>query len=435
MLLNSTRPNIGGVNECLNKLCTGGYESLPYADADVVGIGVFSSYILQCLLLMLLWLGLYCFSRSNRKHSSTLLSNPHERPSETVQGVKSSGDAPLQSAGDTITHQSILETCLLQFHISQCYFSATIQIASLAYGIFSADMLLTFLLIPLSINGILPIVFGMLLLNQRGKASLDITLLSVGCWLLSSIVYWVLYSHIIDINSQLDTVGRIYMAYQQFSYKLSALDSCGGYSALAVCPNTFRAGREDVLDAAWKLSYVTPLIWAFSTITLVLILASMIRAWWEGEKDAYGTETENVHLRPHQISASPLLDPESARRCPATNTNGQQRGSRRTPFLSSGFAHRTYQSKTFHVVTTFLFLLALGIQLSLLSISTSLRMMSRHDWGFGQIVAVAVWVPPLLQYVYDELRVAVKARGSGRKKGRGRGRSECISLRGVNIDA
>ncbi|KAF2254163.1 hypothetical protein BU26DRAFT_582664 [Trematosphaeria pertusa] len=162
-------------------------------------------------------------------------------------------------------------------------------------------------------------------------------------------------------------------------------------------PKYLSSWKGGCVGPAWKLSYVTPLIWAFSTITLVLILASMIRAWWEGEKDAYGTETENVHLRPHQISASPLLGPESARRSPATNTNGQQRGSRRIPFLCSGFAHRTYQSKTFHAVTTFLFFLALGIQLSLLSISTSLN------------------------YVYDELRVAVKVRRSGRKKGRGRG--------------
>lgn len=40
MLESSTMPSIGGVNECLNQLCTGGYDSLPYADADVVGIGV-----------------------------------------------------------------------------------------------------------------------------------------------------------------------------------------------------------------------------------------------------------------------------------------------------------------------------------------------------------------------------------------------------------
>jgi hypothetical protein len=40
MLINNTAPNIEGVNSCLNTLCTGGYDSLPFADADVIGIGV-----------------------------------------------------------------------------------------------------------------------------------------------------------------------------------------------------------------------------------------------------------------------------------------------------------------------------------------------------------------------------------------------------------
>lgn len=40
MLINSTTPDIQGVNECLYSLCKGGYNSLPFADADIVGIGV-----------------------------------------------------------------------------------------------------------------------------------------------------------------------------------------------------------------------------------------------------------------------------------------------------------------------------------------------------------------------------------------------------------
>lgn len=40
MLTNNTTPNLLGVNQCLNTLCTGGYNSLPFADADVIGIGV-----------------------------------------------------------------------------------------------------------------------------------------------------------------------------------------------------------------------------------------------------------------------------------------------------------------------------------------------------------------------------------------------------------
>lgn len=40
LLINNTTPDVQGVNDCLQTLCTGGYDYLPYADADVVGIGV-----------------------------------------------------------------------------------------------------------------------------------------------------------------------------------------------------------------------------------------------------------------------------------------------------------------------------------------------------------------------------------------------------------
>lgn len=40
LLTNNTSPNIQGLNECLHTLCNGNYSSLPYADADVIGIGV-----------------------------------------------------------------------------------------------------------------------------------------------------------------------------------------------------------------------------------------------------------------------------------------------------------------------------------------------------------------------------------------------------------
>ena len=43
MLINSTMPDIRGVNQCLHTLCTSNYDALPYADADVVGIGVSES--------------------------------------------------------------------------------------------------------------------------------------------------------------------------------------------------------------------------------------------------------------------------------------------------------------------------------------------------------------------------------------------------------
>lgn len=47
LLVNSTAPNVTGLHNCLQELCTGNQSSLPYADADVVGIGVCVRSILQ----------------------------------------------------------------------------------------------------------------------------------------------------------------------------------------------------------------------------------------------------------------------------------------------------------------------------------------------------------------------------------------------------
>jgi hypothetical protein len=51
------------------------------------------------------------------------------------------------------TSQSNFENFLKEFHITQCYFSSTIQIAALTYGITNTNMLVRFMLIPLATNG------------------------------------------------------------------------------------------------------------------------------------------------------------------------------------------------------------------------------------------------------------------------------------------
>jgi hypothetical protein len=40
LLINSTTPNLQGLNTCLNTLCRGKWDSRPYADADIIGVGV-----------------------------------------------------------------------------------------------------------------------------------------------------------------------------------------------------------------------------------------------------------------------------------------------------------------------------------------------------------------------------------------------------------
>lgn len=40
LLTNQTMPNYAGMNDCLFALCTNGYQAVPFANTDIVGIGV-----------------------------------------------------------------------------------------------------------------------------------------------------------------------------------------------------------------------------------------------------------------------------------------------------------------------------------------------------------------------------------------------------------
>ncbi|PVI01664.1 hypothetical protein DM02DRAFT_613484 [Periconia macrospinosa] len=342
---------------------------------------------MQCMLVVISWFILSGFAVSNRKKSTSDLTSHSSK--RTIKSPRTTPKEPNPSPGDEQeSHQKFFDTLLTQFHKTQCYFSATLQIASLTYNIFDTNMLMTFMLTPLATNGVLPVVFTYLMLLHRGRASLDVTILTCACWLLSSIVYWTLYRGIIPINNQITNEKERYRAYQQFMYKLSAIDECGGFSGLAVCPVNNVLGRKDITAASRKLRVLTPIIWGFSTACLVGMLA------WKWA---------------------------AARRKPGKDVNRHSEGAK-TVEEASHQQERYYNISLLgkhtlgtivYVVLSLCFLAGAGMQLSLLSIGTSLNMMDRTDWGFGQVVAVTVWVPPLIGYVYEEVSWYFERRSTG----------------------
>ncbi|KAF2264652.1 hypothetical protein CC78DRAFT_616570 [Lojkania enalia] len=372
LLTNNTSPNLEGVNGCLESLCTGDYKSLPFADADIVGIGVFSSYIMQCILVALLCFGLFAFdihARPKRRKHRYLYS--------TAQPTDESSTTSHQDEGSLLinpknSHLRNFENFLVDFHKAQCYFSSTLQIASLSTNILTTNMLLTFMLTPLASNGILPIVFAYVLLYRCRRASPDVTLLTLATWILSTIVYWILYAQMIPINGDIKNEERKYRAYEQFMYKLSAIDACGGYSALAVCPENFELGKGAIVDESHKLRILTPIIWSFSTACLFAVLLGKVIHWWHGRRAMYST-----------VESGPTYE------------KGTQHG-RPTVYWSY------FGGEAIYWLTALCFLVGICMQLSLLSIGTSLNMMNQMHWSFGQIVAVTIWVPPLLGWVYNE---------------------------------
>jgi hypothetical protein len=245
---------------------------------------IFAAYVLQCIFIIISWFVFSGFKiqeiwqHSSGEEKTTVRIEKTSATAQTTTSKAKEQNINVESSHNKLrTHQSIFEDFLMEFHITQCYFSTTIQIAALTYRIFSTNMLVTFMPIPLATNGVLPVVFTLVLLYKRNeRLSYEVILLTIVCWILSSLVYCILYWHVIPINGDLMTTDADYNIYRQFYYKLSALDACGGYSALAACPDRLRLGRGKIITSSFRIRALTPVIWTFSTACLLAILVAKI---------------------------------------------------------------------------------------------------------------------------------------------------------------
>jgi hypothetical protein len=259
---------------------------------------------MQCVFVVILSFVFFGF-RITAYRTPQPCSEEEHAASQSERSVKQSSDERIASSDPA--HQDMLEEFLEQFHKAQCYFSATIQIAALTYGIFDVDMLTTFMLVPLATNGVLLVVFTLVLLYKcNNRSGRDIIMLTTLCWLLSTLVYRTLYSHIILINTPDITTVEEIRAYQQFYYKLSSLDACGGNSALAVCPSNFKLGRGAIGTASCRIQILTPIIWSFSTVCLLAILVAKVAGRKLSELHLLGTRGNAKHQAVQKPNATEL---------------------------------------------------------------------------------------------------------------------------------
>jgi hypothetical protein len=397
---------------------------------------IFAAYVLQCIFVIISWFIFSAFKiHEIWQHSSGAEKTTAriEEPSTAVEAATPKAkeqNINAKSSQDKLrTHQSNFENFLKEFHITQCYFSTTIQVAALTYGIFSTNMLVTFMLIPLATNGVLPVVFTLVLLYKRNeRLSYEVILLTTVCWILSSLVYWVLYWHVIPINGDLMTTDADYNIYRQFYYKLSALDACGGYSALAACPDRLRLGRGKIITSSFRIRALTPVIWTFSTVCLLAILVarvfhmSLAEQWDKITRRGSASQgsSSDVEMRNkprNDADADATNRPSTANGSNAANGSRPEHTSQPSTPKKSKWRRLATMHNFAYVLVTLCFLAGAGMQMALLSIATSLDMMDRLDWGFGQVVAITIWVPPLIAYVYREGELFVENRKEKKKVG------------------
>jgi hypothetical protein len=275
--------------------------------------------------------------------------------------------------------------------------------------------------------GVLPVVFTLVLLYKRNeKLDPDAIILTVVCWILSSVVYGVLYSRVISVNGDDITSGADYAIYRQLNYKLSATDACGGYSALAACPNKLgRLGRGEILNLSFRIRALTSIIWTFSTVCLLAILVARLSHKSLSELFvgiiSRMTPRKRLSQRPSsdvEKQTRPGNDAVSDVRNESNVTNAfsitdipnTPNGSHPENTSQPSNPNKSKWAQLAYVLVALCFLAGAGMQMALLSIAMSLKMMDRKDWGFGQVVAITVWVPPLVAYAYREVDIIADKR-------------------------
>jgi hypothetical protein len=312
---------------------------------------------MQICLVILITLGLMSFAFFKRVRHS----NPDKR-------------AMLEGKG----HQAAWIKLLEDFHIAQCYFVGILMIAAIISDLTDATALVVLMIVPLTLNGTVPLALAYLFLVYYGKATKRITLMTLTTYTISTVAYWLLLSEALD-SLEADMSYDIFL---QLMFELSSIPECGGYSAMAACPQNLLEGREAVQMGSVRLRYFTPVIWA---ISMLLFASSLAYKLWK-------------HIR--------------ARRDDHVDANEQLYG-------DENWIHRVRRS---FVARGWLFwfggllgLAAAGLQISLLNLALVIDVLDRSDWTFGQIVAVGIWAQPLLEYLSNLLsKLTVNLYGQGK---------------------
>lgn len=228
------------------------------------------------------------------------------------------------------------------------------------------------MLMPLSTNGVLPVVFTFQLLVRYGRTSAYLSLLTGASFILSSIVFLGLYSHL-PKDMRVDAEWSQIM---QFFMRLSAMPSCGSYSAHAVCESMW-LGSNAFRTAHRALVFLTPLIWTWSSICFFVLIGHQLRT----------VISENVKISQYFNSTKKLYARLLRLLGPVTSTK-----------ISSAL---TFDAAFW--LATSLFVACLGLQFYLFWTNLALEMINPHSWGFGQIVAITIWLPPIIEYLYLQL--------------------------------
>ncbi|KIX04569.1 uncharacterized protein Z518_05439 [Rhinocladiella mackenziei CBS 650.93] len=331
--------NLTAVTGCLSLIC-GNTCGLPYANQDVMGVGVLVSYIIQAILVIACAVALIS--------SAILYTRQPRGEEEETQKLSDNTRRGLEG-----------------FLAAQCYFTIALEIAALCSAPWTTDPLTGYALLSVAITGFLCPIFTLMLLHSHGCRSWYGGFLAVLSYVLASIVFWALFEnlspHIGSTTSSDETLHKLYQ-----------ISSCGNSSAIALCPQTIGNDPLEYLAGFYNQGNIpnlqtAPLLWGWSTLILIVLSVNQIG--------------HSLGLR-REAPSRPQSPIKSARTWVIRVLNHPV-----TLFLACT-----------------LFGLCLGYQARMLLKYSRSDVIDWDGWSFGQVVAVVIWIQPVADYLRLWLR-------------------------------
>lgn len=248
---------------------------------------------------------------------------------------------------------------LVSFHKAQCYFSSTVQIAALIGTIRNTGSIYdTSALVVLTTSGFIPVSFGFASITHFGRPSWHIIILSLFTFALATATLGVFYNY----DLQWGQVEDYFSSVQKDAFYGYGACAIGGHMSDTLFP---LCGSSLLNSNAIPSSTITDrLVW----VAWVTCIAWMLWCFYSKPKD----EKPPTTLR-SWLDRCTILYP------------WMQRPSKimgRLPVF---------------IVSS---LLCFGVQFYLISVFHRHHLVSQV-WTFGQIVAVTVWIPSILEVLHD----------------------------------
>lgn len=339
---------------CAARLCSDS-SVLPYADQDVLGIGVLVSYYIQGILLLICTV---VFMASAARQMLVL-----KRPKPILpQKLRSPMNA---------------------FLSAQAYFGISAAVASFAMEPAMVDALNGYALLSVVVMGFLCPVYTLFLLSTHTTRLPRFgLLLTMASWAINSVVFYMLVGH-------LDTFGK--PKVQGSLRQLFEVSSCAGSSAMMLCeelvnitPFTrlfFFFNRRTIVNIR-----LIPLLWGWATLVLLGLLVLEVLK-----------KRRSRRAGPGHVSNQG----EKRKANPPSGTNQTASWRRWTVDPIRHILSIPAGKLSLMCLICIMFVLCLAYEYELVHGYSMMNVIDKVHWTFGQVVAVLFWIPPFLDAIHE----------------------------------